>query len=1675
MKKQSFFVPSPTIDPIGQNNALRWSDLDTSLKLSGTAAKGSSVTLFYPDGTVLVSGLEARWGDQEERWTWQYWMNDVERRRFEFLSPSVGEGVLTIQAYDRSLNIKSPKIEHTFSIKGPVRWWWDQPHLINDTANTSDQITSDGSVRLPNNTVEYQIDDQPIRPVSGNQTVVIYGDGRHQVTAIMKNKDGYIESRSLSFTLDRTPPANPTLELLPAEETSLGDARLGRRYVKLTELEADTRWQWSTNEGLSWNGPKYGESKMIELQGILPRKLMVKSTDSAGNESISTHEISSPELTPHPLVPQPVVQLQYDSGISNADRVTNSGWIRVSGVSPANSWVWSTNQGATWNEPTDKQGNRIKIEGDGTHTVHVKVSDAQGNASIGVLDFLLDTTLDGPIVRRDPVWQQRDPDYLLNAEPWIKTTIYHRDPRTDRPGELAQTVIGKPLKVADIEPPRTLTVSGLYRVDDVYSAANETYTALSVQSMEELKDKFSADFVATGKATLDTTRPAFERYVGDQKWYVWAPVGGDYIVSPLSNSNEWYRQRGVNSIAEAKLNTWESLGLPLSKIAEEKRLNNGESNHYLELRNVRFTTSGDKSRDPNDDSNAFQNPTEWKYYVFHEDLAGNQGQRVIDAANGHVLSKKWREGRYEPVRWDLDAKEPGRQAHITRQISAESLTEGVPFAPDMVPLAGIQTYGVSITLSGDGLDLDNDRILIEDGNAFGRETGKAGAPFEISLAKSISESVVVWIGKHVSNLTYDKDSRTVHISSHLNPGYNILNGQHLADMISSLKLVNANGSPGERSITVSLSEISGAIATATLDASSTKLWMDLDPQTEDIQRAASHYVKNASDLRQGAAFVLNMDPPDMQELYGLQVSFAGTRLDIVNDKIQLDSLIDLNRDIRLSKGRTIAGVKDLNLWYDATDQTLTVTSGNPRRSLSGAQIKDIAESIKLVTNNAMDGEWSAKLRLISNFDQVGADSTARIVLDTVAPSLDLDYSRAGIQHTSQKVIGLGQARAGVSLFSKPIQAPTADDIDTIKLTLSGPRASLKSDGLTWDNPGIQKVLFGNKTASQQQTVGAVEGLSFDFDQTNREITLRKQDGSALTGLETKAILEAIKFQTNAKIGGERQVNIVLTDQAGHTATAKSILKIDTTPAPKLKAEFVESKQTSYQMLDLGDILGKSNPHNLTKNEKVAIPIPDGMTATSFLQALKGISAEWGGLSITGNANTTYRPYKSFHAFENTLGSGEDFVLQHQSATAVKGGRFSFTIAEDAQALFLTNKGGFIAENTDVYEFAGATGTSRNNYDIGNIRLLYEVQTENPATRPSIRVRYDGREASVGDVIALHDGDQLIASKTLTAKDVGNQNASIIFKPETSHGNGQNSIFSSYTEQSGNMSRSNVLTLTRPRLGGEPGIERAKLIPGEDTSFPTFHDLDNAKEHASESMAGAFWAPGNYETGPRLSIEFSGPQTRQDYIITARMGGKLLGFDKVSGSGQMWREMETAANLLAPGTYDDLSVTVTNVTPGVSNGLTNSVSGLTQSHFWAPQSLSNVVGGKGADLIPLGRTKEGAATMIQTGSGKDILMLGSFGKGGDFSATVTDFTLGVDKIGVYGQPYESRVEATRYFPYEIRAYNLDEFVKEVSPINGGTGTKVVVDLDGAGDGTQSYSLYLQSVAYQPNLATTLFGV
>ncbi|WP_299530902.1 hypothetical protein [uncultured Herbaspirillum sp.] len=135
------------------------------------------------------------------------------------------------------------------------------------------------------------------------------------------------------------------------------------------------------------------------------------------------------------------------------------------------------------------------------------------------------------------------------------------------------------------------------------------------------------------------------------------------------------------------------------------------------------------------------------------------------------------------------------------------------------------------------------------------------------------------------------------------------------------------------------------------------------------------------------------------------------------------------------------------------------------------------------------------------------------------------------------------------------------------------------------------------------------------------------------------------------------------------------------------------------------------------------------------------------------------------------------------------------------------------------------------------------------------------------------------------------------------------------------------------------------------------------------------------------------------------------------------------------------------------------------------------------------------TRLQTDLGALPLRAAVVASGGNQTVNVTALTelallkAGLDQ-GVLRLADQPEVNAERIIAannavsgfFKVDALATEVVVTTVAAANGrtigianGSSTKVVVDLDGSGPGTQTYTLNLQNVAYNPNNTHTLFGV
>ena len=189
-------------------------------------------------------------------------------------------------------------------------------------------------------------------------------------------------STALTFTLDTSAPATPTLAL--ASNTGLTTDTITKvGGFNVTGLESGATWEYST-DGTSWTA---GTGTSASLTGDGAKSVTVRQTDLAGNVSESSSALA---FTLDTAAAAPTLALASDTGLSDTDKITRDGTVKVTGLESGATWEYSLDAGTSW---TDGTGTSASLTGDGAKSVTVRQTDVAGNLSdaSSALAFTLDT------------------------------------------------------------------------------------------------------------------------------------------------------------------------------------------------------------------------------------------------------------------------------------------------------------------------------------------------------------------------------------------------------------------------------------------------------------------------------------------------------------------------------------------------------------------------------------------------------------------------------------------------------------------------------------------------------------------------------------------------------------------------------------------------------------------------------------------------------------------------------------------------------------------------------------------------------------------------------------------------------------------------------------------------------------------------------------------------------------------------------------------------------------------------------------------------------------------------------------------------------------------------------------------------------------------------------------
>ncbi|MDR9839328.1 cell wall anchor protein [Herbaspirillum huttiense] len=1647
-----------------------------ALVLSLLNKTGSTAAAITRDGTVKVDGLEAgrSWQYQIGEGAWVTGSgNTVVVPGANASGGSDGIKQVRVKQSDVAGNETiTAQFEFTLDTTAPIK---PVLALVRDTAGVAgssiittdtDKITSDGRVRISNieagTKVEYSFNNTDWLVLTGD-TLTLTGDGSKQVWMRQTDVAGNVAvSDRFDFTLD-TAVATPSVRLvndtgntalLPGADT---DKITSNGVLDVLNLEAGASWQYKL-EGGDWQN---GSGSRFTLPGSASsgsdgvKRVQVRQTDKAGNASATSESFEFTLDQRAPLAPtlNKVAALFFDGKNYSKDR-----GFTVSGME-AESVGEYTLGGGTWVRFAGNSFTLPASQADGEYRVAVRQTDRAGNVSGASAEviFTLDTKADAPTLQLNaPAGTNPAGETLTMKGSFSLAGIAEKGARV-KIFNGAETVGEVTASNADgswsLVLPSTLEISGLKRVDGRVSTANGTYQLMTLEEVRGLGD-FNGQFLRTystnGKPA--TFAPTYKMRLEDGTvWYVWkASAETEYIVSRQTVADEWYRE---NAAVES-----------FARFPEEIRGMTAVAGDYnsgtkVNLESGSYTLSGTNSP-----------RSAQSFTVKQTDVVGNESP-----ASTPLVAK-------------IDTSISGISLSAIYSYEVAQLNAGQRLWASASIDDANDIQQIQVKFKEQGADPDLNEFLIGTGSVM----------MKSGTATRTNQTVAGIIG-----ISYGYDAPTATLLLSKTDG-TALSPAAAKAILEDLRLKNSAAWASRHanySVEVTVKDFAGQESRSTHGATVTDSRMTLDMSADSgIQKAKAIYYKNIADTLPDVPLFSQVSPDSnasadaIRIVAGAGVNYSREKLLLVGTTSTLQLDLDRNRLTGPGGLIEVGGVANLDASFDNANHVLTLKRSSP---LNVAEIQSIIRAIKVKNDDTLnDGTRTFEVQLQRN-QFFGETSWSFVYLDREAPVLDVDADTVGVQTTATKAVS-GFANA----FSAPISIiETVSAIGSIKIRIPG--ASVLANNI--------KVVLGIGLGERSLTESfEVRGLYyysdayFSYDKERETLTINHVTPNRhIDTSVAQDILRNILFSSPRL--ASLPLTFTLTDMAGNSSDSIVTLVRDITVPTLVSAELVRSNQLSYKMVAVGanalggdletssggSIRDTTRTQLLTKNETVALPdvlTATGLTSTEFIRSLRGMYAEWGGEGIHRDFDTPNPAYYSYTSFSqpavNTVGTTwkRDFVAAHQSSEYVKGDSFSLTADGAANSLRLKNLGGYYEKDADYYRVGEKTGTAQPNYDIGNIRFLYQADTGNANnTTPTIRVKVtnDLSKTLAGDKISLYEGGKLLGTKVLRAEDLvldpsdNFMYVNVAVRDSLTAGN--HSIGALYEDPAGNTSRTTPINVSIAALPGiMPTLSNLKVKAANSSGAAVVLN-DSPFSYATVTDTGVSTA-GNV---PGNALLFEGSvggadagETNPRYLITVSMGGKVLAFGEKVGAGEF--SLRSDANALAPGFYKDLTITATNV----ANGLTTTVEKRTLGWYWAAFNLGNTAGGDGNDTILLGSTPLNATspyktdTIIQTGDGRDVLQVGVYrGSTSNLSATVSDFKRNTDKVSLF---YNNA-------PVNLTRSNVDNYVS-LSLLENGHHTKVRINLAGSGFATapsaaQTYDLYLQNVLFSSSneFKYSLFGI
>lgn len=481
--------------------------------------------------------------------------------------------------------------------------------------------------------------------------------------------------------------------------------------------------------------------------------------------------------------------------------------------------------------------------------------------------------------------------------------------------------------------------------------------------------------------------------------------------------------------------------------------------------------------------------------------------------------------------------EPGLQADTTRVVGISAAQQGISLVSTTAELSIAELRTLYIRVDG-GLAAD-DEFSLEHGPVLDRD---------------LSASNVTLLDIPGLDYRYDATTRVLIIQK---ADGSTLTGMEASTLANALRLTSLGSlpTPGERSFSLWGEDLAGNVG----EPSTVRITVDIRSPSLDLNGAQdgvesiTHVGSLATAVRVFAEdLTITHDNPDARyALISLRGFGGGTSVD---DQLCSQTALGL---VTLEDG----------LQWQLGDMVWTVERISTRYSFSTADgslasqeaVTALLESLRLMNTSVDPGQGERRFTVVLT-DEVGNTGRAAgsVVLDNIAPVVDLNGLADGLDHATQVAAGVNWM---LPVFN-PSTAFLSDDspITALTLVFSSPlnnafqtaggqqeRIGL-SDGDDTDGMTDTLVLgLGGTLINDQLIPGRTLTLTLSADPSQPTLVITAD--APLTAEQASQLLQWLRFEGDANAAlGDRTVSVTATDVAGNTATTPTVSQIQVLPA-----------------------------------------------------------------------------------------------------------------------------------------------------------------------------------------------------------------------------------------------------------------------------------------------------------------------------------------------------------------------------------------------------------------------------------------------------------------------------------------------------------------------------------------------